>query len=394
MADQEKRKKKKKKSSTASVAFTVVMIVPLAAVLAALMLQRGFFGNSQAQPESSAASSSAGEFQLHYVGDNKVEMPQLPSAEEEKAAQEEEQASKPVKQLSGEGVYSDNALMIRLSDDAVLFEKASTDRMYPASMTKIMTCILGLENVENLDEEVTIKQEYIDAHYWEQASRAGFEAGEKVTFRDVLYGVMLPSGAEACVAVCDKVAGSEDAFVEMMNEKAAEIGMENTHFTNAIGLHNEDHYSTCADFILLEKYALQNNMFKQIFTARSYTTSQTDVHPAGIPLANNSYMHIETTNLPNGASYMGGKTGYTDEALTTLASIARLGYDEYIMVTAHGGGAAHANIDDAITLYSRLGEDDEEEEQEQTSEEKKTSKKKKSSKKKKADDSGSEDAAA
>lgn len=359
----EKKKKKKKKSGKVGMILTIIIIVLLVGILAALVLQRGF-GNASSGEISEVSGSSADEFKMHYVGDNKVEMPQLASAEDEAAAEAEAkaQAAKNVKKLSGEGVYSDFARMIRLSDDAVLFTKASKEKMYPASMTKIMTCILGIENVDNLDGEVTIKQEYIDAHYAEQASRAGFEAGEKVTFRDVLYGVMLPSGAEACMAVCDKVAGSEAAFVELMNQKAEELGMKDTHFTNSIGLHNEDHYTTCKDFIRLEKYALQNDVFKQIFTARNYTTSQTDIHPAGIPMTNNSYMHIDTVNLPNGAVYMGGKTGYTDEAMHTLASICRYEGEEYIMVTGHAGGVEHANIVDAVTLYSRLGSTDEDEE--------------------------------
>lgn len=359
----EKKKKKKKKSGKVGMILTIIIIVLLVGILAALVLQRGF-GNASSGEISEVSGSSADEFKMHYVGDNKVEMPQLASAEEEAAAEAEAkaQAAKNVKKLSGEGVYSDYARMVRLSDGAVFFTKASKEKMYPASMTKIMTCILGIENVDNLDGEVTIKQEYIDAHYAEQASRAGFEAGEKVTFRDVLYGVMLPSGAEACMAVCDKIAGSESAFVELMNQKAEELGMKNTHFTNSIGLHSEDHYTTCKDFIKLEKYALKNDIFKQIFTARSYTTSQTDVHPAGIPFTNNSYMHIDTVNLPNGAVYMGGKTGYTDEAMHTLASICRYEGEEYIMVTAHAGGVEHANIVDAVTLYSRLGSTDEDEE--------------------------------
>ena len=362
MAEEIRKKKKKKKSGRVGMILTIIIIVLLVGILAALMLQRGF-GNAASTEIASVSGSSSDEFKMHYVGENKVEMPQLPSEEEAVAAEAEAkaEAAKNVKKLSGEGVYSDYARMVRLSDGAVLFTKKSKEKMYPASMTKIMTCILGIENVEDLDSEVTIKQEYIDAHYAEQASRAGFEPGEKVTYRDVLYGVMLPSGAEACMAVCDKVAGSEAAFVDLMNKKAEELGMKNTHFTNSIGLHNEDHYTTCKDFIKLEKYALQNEIFKQIFTARSYTTSQTDVHPAGIPLTNNSYMHIDTVNLPNGAVYMGGKTGYTDEAMHTLASICRYEGEEYIMVTGHAGGVDHANIVDAVTLYSRLGEDAEEE---------------------------------
>ena len=198
MAEEIRKKKKKKKSGRVGMILTIIIIVLLVGILAALMLQRGF-GNAASTEIASVSGSSSDEFKMHYVGENKVEMPQLPSEEEAAAAEAEAkaEAAKNVKKLSGEGVYSDYARMVRLSDGAVLFTKKSKEKMYPASMTKIMTCILGIENVEDLDSEVTIKQEYIDAHYAEQASRAGFEPGEKVTYRDVLYGVMLPSGEEA-----------------------------------------------------------------------------------------------------------------------------------------------------------------------------------------------------
>ena len=112
--------------------------------------------------------------------------------------------------------------MVRRSDGAVLLDKGSRERIYPASMTKILTAIVAIENLPNLDEQITVTAEQINPLYEEGASLAGFSAGETVTVRDLLYGVLLPSGAEACVAVAERVAGSEAAFVDLMNQKVQE----------------------------------------------------------------------------------------------------------------------------------------------------------------------------
>lgn len=354
---------KKKKKKRGGAATTVIILILAIAVLGAMMYEGGVFdrllGKNTGSGETiESGSDGVDEFTMHFVGTQSSSDEDLYTNSVSSSSSSETGDTEEVKQLSSYNVHSDNALMIRLRDGAVFFDKASTEKMYPASMTKIMTCILALENISDLDASITINQEDIDAHYKEGASRAGFEAGETVPIKDVLYGIMLPSGAECCEAICRWVAGSDDKFVEMMNQKAQDLGMTNTHFTNAIGLHDDNHYSTCADFIKLEAYALKNETFKTIFTTRNYTTTATQQHPQGITMTNNSFRHLETTNLSNGALYEGGKTGYTDEALQTLASIAKYGDDEYIMVTAHGGGTEHANIDDAVTLYSRLGTDE------------------------------------
>ena len=124
--------------------------------------------------------------------------------------------------------------------------------MYPASMTKIMTAILSIENLDNLDQEIAITNDMVADLYVQDAMQAGFQPNETVRAIDLLYGVMLPSGAECCVALADTVAGSVSDFVTLMNEKAEKLGMTGTHFSSISGLHREDHYST-AHFVRLSR---------------------------------------------------------------------------------------------------------------------------------------------
>lgn len=348
-------KRRRRKNNNGPLIGTIIILLLVLLVLGGLVWKGGLLGGQTSRSETVSDGETDG-FQMHYVGpEDDAADADAEDASVEEGAEGAPAESGEVQLLSGEGVYSENGMMVRLSDGAILFDKASKEKMYPASMTKIMTCILALENISDMNSEITIKQQYIDAYYSEGASRAGFEPGEVVTVKDVLYGIMLPSGAEACLAVCDRVSGSEEQFVELMNQKAQEIGMTNTHFTNAIGMHNEEHYSTCEDFIKLEQYCLKNDTFRELATTKNYTTSQTDVHPSGISLTNTAFIHLTTTNLANGAIFEGGKTGYTSEAGTTLTSFAKYGEEEYMLVTARGFGIEHANIKDAQTLFGRIG---------------------------------------
>ena len=126
-----------------------------------------------------------------------------------------------------------------------------------------MTAVLAIENTDDLSQTVTLPYDIFEPLYEENASMAGFQPGEESTLKDLLYGILLPSGAECCMAFADRIAGSEEAFVDMMNEKAAEIGMSNTHFCNATGLHNPDHYSTVKDISVL---------FEICFAIRRFST--------------------------------------------------------------------------------------------------------------------------
>lgn len=260
-----------------------------------------------------------------------------------------------VKELDITGINSPYAVLIQARNGKVLGEINSEETMYPASMTKIMTTIVAIENLSDLSQEITITNEMVADLYAQDAMQAGFQPGESVRVIDLLYGVMLPSGAECCIALAERVAGSESAFVEMMNEKASQIGMEGTHFCDTTGLHDPEHYSTAKDMALLLKYALKNDTFREIIESPYYSTPGTNVHSGGITFYSTMFKSLSDTSVIDG-QIMGGKTGYTDAAGHCLASFAEIDGVEYILVTAGAAGTGSPHIDDAVKLYNRLGE--------------------------------------
>ena len=157
-----------------------------------------------------------------------------------------------------DGLNSPHAILLRADSGEVLAERDADSTIYPASMTKMMTALLAIEANPDLDTPVTLPEEIFPALQAQNASLAGFQPGETATVRDLLYGAMLPSGAECCEALAREVSGSEEAFVQMMNQKAAELGMENTHFACCAGLDNEGHYSTARDIALMSRALLQH----------------------------------------------------------------------------------------------------------------------------------------
>jgi len=251
---------------------------------------------------------------------------------------------------------SSNAILIRLTDHTILMQKNSEEKIYPASLTKIMTAIVAIENLPDLKEESKLTNSTFQGLYEADASMAGFQTGEKVRAID-LYGVMLPSGAECCIGLADQVEGSEQNFVKIMNQKAAVLGMDNTRFENAIGLHNENHYTTVKDLAILLSYAMQNDTFREIFTSSRHSTQPTNKHPGGITFYNTMFEELNNQNIIDG-KFLGGKTGYTDEAGLCLASLAKVGNKEYILITDGAKGDHHAeqyNITDALAVYNSIG---------------------------------------
>lgn len=254
-------------------------------------------------------------------------------------------------------LYSSNAILVRLSDGTILMEKNSEDIIYPASLTKMLTAIVAIENLSDLEEEIILPDSIYSKLFKANASMAGFEAGEKVRAIDLLYGIMLPSGAECCVGLAEYIAGSEENFVQLMNQKAAELGMENTHFENTTGLHDDNHYTTVKDLAVLLRYALQNNTFRKIFTSTKYSTKPTNKHPEGITFYSTMFKKMNYQNILNG-EIMGGKTGYTENAGLCLASLAQVGEQEYILISAGANGnhkTEQFNITDALTVYNSIG---------------------------------------
>lgn len=253
-------------------------------------------------------------------------------------------------------LHSACAILVRLSDKAVLMQKQGDERIYPASLTKMMTAVVAIENIPDLQKKIELSSSIFQPLYKADASMAGFLPGEKVRAIDLLYGALLPSGAECCIGLADEISGSEESFVKKMNEKADRLGMSNTHFTNSTGLQNENHYSTVKDLSLLLDYALQNQTFREIFTSSRHSTAATNKHPDGITFTSTLSQNLKDQTLPGG-EILGGKTGFTDEAGLCLASLAQIGGKEYILVTAGAEGDHKTepyDIDDAREVYQRL----------------------------------------
>lgn len=256
-----------------------------------------------------------------------------------------------------EHLYSPYAILVDLESGNVLAEHDAQAKIYPASLTKIMTAVLAIENTENMEEVMILPADFFQKLYTEDASMAGFQPGERVRLKDLLYGILLPSGAECCMAFANRIAGSEDEFVRMMNRKAEELGLKNTHFCNATGLHDPEHYSTVEDISILLQYALRDENFRAAFTSSRYSTLPSEQHPEGFTFYSTMFQYMDSTEV-TGGNIIGGKTGYTEEAGLCLASLAEVAGKEYILVTAKANGTHQTeqyHILDAIDVYGQIG---------------------------------------
>ena len=221
-------------------------------------------------------------------------------------------------------IYSKNAILYNTKEDKVMYEKNSTDKVSIASLTKITTAIVALENIKDLDEKVTLTKADFKGLAEANASVAGFRIGQEVTYRDLLYGLMLPSGADAAQALTSNISGSNDKFIDLMNEKAKELKLENTHYANSTGLDDSNHYSTVKDVLKVFKYALKNEEFKKIITTSKYTISDESMTFRST-LSKASALDIEYIK--------GGKTGTTGDAGLCLATLANYDDTDFILVT-------------------------------------------------------------
>lgn len=256
-----------------------------------------------------------------------------------------------------EQLNSRHAVLIDQTSGEIVAEFKSEEKIYPASLTKIMTAIVAIENTKDLNGTMIMPSDIFPGLHLQNASMAGFEPGEEVRYIDLLYGVMLPSGADACMAFAEDIGGSEKEFVKLMNKKAKKLGMENTHFTNVTGLHDWEHYSTVNDMAVLLEYALENETFRGIFTSSKYVVPSTVQHPNGMTFHSTMFQEMDGAEV-TGGEILGGKTGYTKEAGLCLASYAEINGNGYILVTAEAEGNHHTepfHIEDAVTVYDQIG---------------------------------------
>lgn len=255
----------------------------------------------------------------------------------------------------GKTINSEFAVLVNVTDNTVVAQKNGDARIYPASLTKILTLLVAVENIENFDDTFEMTYTITDPAYKAGASMAGFLSGEVITVKDLLYGAILPSGAEATTAIAIYVSGSEKAFVELMNKKVAELGITTAHFTNTSGLHNDNHYCTVTDMAVILRAAMENEMCREILSTYQYTTTCTPQHPEGILLTSTLFGRMKGDE-PEGAYIKGGKTGFTSEAGNCIASfgVSENG-TEYIFVTTKAKGLWKAVYDhiDVYTAYAK-----------------------------------------
>ena len=234
----------------------------------------------------------------------------------------------------GDAVECDAAICLDANTGTVLYGKNIDKQEYPASITKIMTVLLALEN-GNLEDTVTFSEnavysiEYGSAHL-------GLTEGEELTLEQCLYGIMLASANEISNAVAEHIGGSVEKFADMMNEKAAQLGCINTHFVNPNGLHDENHYTCAYDMALITQEAMKYDKFREIIHTQEYCYPETNLVKEKRYFANHHGMLMDESRAYDG--FIGGKTGYTDEAWNTLVSTAERNGMLLIGVVLHAPG--------------------------------------------------------
>lgn len=235
--------------------------------------------------------------------------------------------------------YSEACLLMEQSSGEILYSKNIYERMYPASTTKIMTAILALENCKLTDVATASHNAVFSVPVG--YSHANIQEGEELTIEQLLNVLLIPSANDAAFVIAEHIAGSVEAFSDMMNEKAKEIGCLNTHFVNPNGIHNENHYSTAYDMALIGRYAMKFDVFRQIVSKTSYALPATNKYDKTDRLFNttNELLKPNYTSSPSNYYYQyatGAKTGYTDAAANCIVATATKNDVSLIVVILHG----------------------------------------------------------
>lgn len=237
----------------------------------------------------------------------------------------------------GPHIYSESGIVMDVDSGAILYAKNIDDQHYPASITKVMTALVALENTQMTD---TVKFTWDDIGFLEYGdAHIGMKPDEEISMEDAMYAMLLASANEVSHAIASNTAGGYDNFINMMNAKATELGCKNSHFVNTYGLHDDEHYTSVRDMALISSAVFQYEKFRTITSTRQYTIAETAITNEKRVFQQNHKM------LWKGDSRyyeycVGGKTGYTDQALTTLVTFATKGDMNLVAVVmrTHGGG--------------------------------------------------------
>ena len=250
-------------------------------------------------------------------------------------------------------INSKSAVAIDGDSGIVLYNKNATQKVYPASTTKILTAILAIEKLD-LNKSLVVSKTAINIP-WDSSS-VYLKEGEVITVNDLLYCLLLNSGNDAANVLAEAVSGEINSFVELMNEKASQIGCTNTHFTNAHGYSDDNHYTTSLDMAKIFRYCIQNETFNKIISTKSYIVEETNKTNEKRYLNNTNRLILKKEDSIYARPYeycLGGKTGYTDEAGRTLVTYARKDNKTVIVAVfgASSGGREDVRYTDTINLF-------------------------------------------
>lgn len=252
--------------------------------------------------------------------------------------------------LSGENMQSTNAILVDVDNSSIIGQVDYKARINPASMTKVMTVLVAAENVDSIKDKVKVSIEATDFAYKNDCSSTGFCVDEEVTVEDLFYGTILSSGGDAAAQLAMYVAGSQEEFVNMMNDKCKELGIsETTHFTNTVGIYNENHYSTCYDMAVIMNAAINNDFCKTVMSTKKYNTSPTVEHENGLEISNWFLRRIEDKDA--GGNVLCAKTGYIVQSGNCAVSyMEKENGNRFICVTANAHSAWRC-IYDHVDIY-------------------------------------------
>ena len=230
-------------------------------------------------------------------------------------------------------IASDTGILMDADTGTVLFDKGGDQQRYPASITKIMTLLVAVEN-SSMDEQVTFTETGV-RNVAADSSNINSKVGEVMTMQDCLHALMIISANDAAAQIAEHVGGTEQNFIDMMNQRAAEIGCTNTHFTNSSGLPDENHYSSAKDMALIFREGLKNKDFRSVIGDADYTIQPTNM------TSDKRVMHTHHPMFaPESDIYypgcIGGKTGFTNLAAHTLVTAVEQNGTTYIAVVMHG----------------------------------------------------------
>jgi len=289
---------------------------------------------------------------------------QTQSGEAEQSASQEESAEAATeasgtgssddgnKVVGGDYVDSLSAIMVNADDGTIVAERNPKEKIVPASMTKVMTILVACEHLtqDDMDKTYTITQDITDKAYINDASNVGYMPGDAATVRDMLYGTILESGADAAMGLAEYVAGSQDAFVQMMNDKLDELGIsDSAHFTNCIGLYDEDHYCTVYDMAVIMKAAMDNECAREVLGTHTWTTQPMTEYPEGRTISNWFLRRIEDRDTKG--TVIGAKTGFVTQSGNCAVSYEKADDGtNYIVCTANAQGNWRC-IRDHVALY-------------------------------------------